>query len=102
MLRKLLLGGLLLFLMLFGLIACSSDTSDTAESDDSEDTTEESSDEGSSSDDSGDSGSVGGGGVLKVAYSAQPHMLDPHLTTNVATSDIMRHVFETLLTVDSY
>lgn len=41
------------------------------------------------------------GGVLNVAYSAQPPTLDPYMTRAIATSDVMRHVFETLITFDS-
>ncbi|WP_368654978.1 ABC transporter substrate-binding protein [Ornithinibacillus sp. 4-3] len=40
-------------------------------------------------------------GELRFAYSQQPASLDTHVNTNTATSDIMRHVYETLLTVDS-
>jgi peptide/nickel transport system substrate-binding protein len=40
------------------------------------------------------------GGVLKVATVGQPPSLDPHWTTAVLTHQIMRHVFETLYTVD--
>lgn len=39
--------------------------------------------------------------VLNIAYSAQPPTLDPHITTAVATSDIMRGVYETLITADA-
>lgn len=42
-----------------------------------------------------------GTGVLNVAYSAQPPTLDPYMTRAIATSDVMRHVFETLVTFDS-
>src|SRR5699024_10658541 len=38
---------------------------------------------------------------LKIAYSQQPASLDTHINTNTATSDVMRNVYETLLTVDS-
>lgn len=41
------------------------------------------------------------GGELKVGFSAQPPGLDPHATTAQATATVMRHVFETLVTVDS-
>lgn len=41
------------------------------------------------------------GGELKVAYPAQPGVIDPHMTTAIATSDIMWHVYETLVTTDS-
>lgn len=41
------------------------------------------------------------GGEIKVAYPAQPPMLDPHVSNVIATTDIMSHVYETLLTVDS-
>ncbi|KAB2338575.1 ABC transporter substrate-binding protein [Cytobacillus depressus] len=38
------------------------------------------------------------GGELQVAYNAQPPTLDPLLTTAVATRDITRHIFESLVT----
>jgi peptide/nickel transport system substrate-binding protein len=38
------------------------------------------------------------GGELQVAYNAQPPTLDPLLSTAVATRDITRHVFESLVT----
>ncbi|GAJ98290.1 LOW QUALITY PROTEIN: dipeptide-binding ABC transporter, periplasmic substrate-binding component [Geomicrobium sp. JCM 19055] len=41
------------------------------------------------------------GGELKVAYSAQPPILDVHESSAIATSDMMRHVYESLVTVDS-
>ncbi|WP_368654653.1 ABC transporter substrate-binding protein [Ornithinibacillus sp. 4-3] len=41
------------------------------------------------------------GGEIKVAYPAQPPVLDPHVSNVIATTDIMSHVYETLLTVDS-
>lgn len=37
------------------------------------------------------------GGELNVAYMAQPPTLDPHATVSVATTDIGRNIFETLL-----
>lgn len=37
---------------------------------------------------------------LRVAYNAQPPTLDPMITTAVATRDVARHVFETLLTLN--
>jgi peptide/nickel transport system substrate-binding protein len=40
-------------------------------------------------------------GELKVAYAAQPASLDPHMSFVVATTDIIWHVFETLLVLDS-
>lgn len=41
------------------------------------------------------------GGDIKIAYSAQPQTLDPHISLAQATADIMGGVYETLLTVDS-
>lgn len=38
------------------------------------------------------------GGELQVAYNAQPPTLDPLLTTAVATRDITRHIYESLVT----
>src|SRR5712692_7299786 len=40
------------------------------------------------------------GGVLKVAIIGEPPSLDPHWTNAGGTSAIMRHVFETLYTID--
>jgi peptide/nickel transport system substrate-binding protein len=37
---------------------------------------------------------------LKVAYNAQPPTLDPLVTTAVATRDVSRHIFESLLTLN--
>lgn len=37
---------------------------------------------------------------LQVAYNAQPPTLDPLITTAVATRDVMRNVYETLLTLN--
>ncbi len=53
---------------------------------------------GSSSDDAGKSGNSGEkGGTLNVAYMAQPPTLDPHATVSVATTEIGRNIFESLL-----
>ncbi|OLO28115.1 ABC transporter substrate-binding protein [Alkalihalophilus pseudofirmus] len=41
------------------------------------------------------------GGELRVAIAASPTMLDSHLTTAQVVTDIGRHIFETLVTVDS-
>ncbi|WP_339160905.1 ABC transporter substrate-binding protein [Siminovitchia sp. FSL H7-0308] len=51
----------------------------------------------SSSDDAGKSGKNEKGGTLNVAYMAQPPTLDPHVTVSVATTDVGRNIFETLL-----
>ncbi|WP_368653204.1 ABC transporter substrate-binding protein [Ornithinibacillus sp. 4-3] len=77
---------LLLFVLLIVVVGCSSNDTD-------EDTENDA--EGSNTD-----SEVQVGGELKIAYSAQPATIDPHMTTAVATSDIMRGVYETLVTVD--
>ncbi|HBZ09885.1 MAG TPA: ABC transporter substrate-binding protein [Bacillus bacterium] len=52
----------------------------------------------SSSEDAGKSGnSDKKGGTLNVAYMAQPPTLDPHATVSVATTEIGRNIFESLL-----
>ncbi|MFC0416458.1 ABC transporter substrate-binding protein [Cytobacillus solani] len=68
----------LMLLLSFTLMACSAEESGT--------------------DDKGGEAAVGG--ELQVAYNAQPPTLDPLLTTAVATRDVMRHVYETLVTVN--
>ncbi|WP_375519865.1 ABC transporter substrate-binding protein [Paenibacillus medicaginis] len=40
------------------------------------------------------------GGILEVAYPANPATLDPHLTTNQATRDVSRNIYEQLLTLN--
>lgn len=40
------------------------------------------------------------GGSLNVAYPANPATLDPHLTTNQATRDVSRNIYEQLLTLN--
>lgn len=76
--RKNVLGAVFIILMSFMLtVGCSSETNETVQSQDSQ------------------------GGEIKVAYPAQPPVLDPHVSNVIATTDIMSHVYETLLTVDS-
>src|SRR5699024_6548571 len=41
------------------------------------------------------------GGELKVALNAQPPTIDPQFSTAVATRDVSRLIYETLLTIDS-
>lgn len=41
------------------------------------------------------------GGELKVAYSAQPPILDPATSNAIVTAEIMGHVYETLITTDA-
>lgn len=56
----------------------------------------------------GDSSSSSGGGddakpaetTLDIAYAAQPPTLDPHMTVAVATSEIGRNIYESLLALD--
>ncbi|MBM7714062.1 peptide/nickel transport system substrate-binding protein [Bacillus thermophilus] len=45
-----------------------------------------------------DNGGKVTGGELQVAYNAQPPTMDPLLTSAVATRDITRHIFESLVT----
>lgn len=93
----------LMVLFLFALlVACNSETSDTADSEDSTDTTEtEQSDEATEEDEeSEEEGSGNIDGEIRVAYSAQPPVLDSHINTADAISDTMRHVFDTLVTID--
>lgn len=44
---------------------------------------------------------VSEGGELKVAYSAQPPTLDLHVSTAIATAEIMGQIYESLLTLDA-
>ncbi|WP_170289723.1 ABC transporter substrate-binding protein [Cytobacillus depressus] len=41
------------------------------------------------------------GGDLRIAIDAQPSTLDTHTVSTTATKEIARHIYETLLTVDS-
>lgn len=73
---------LLLSLVIMALVACSSDTTKQEEGKENE-------------------GETVTGGELRVAYSAQPPSLDPHVSAAIITAEVMGHVFETLLTTDS-
>ncbi|WP_368653982.1 ABC transporter substrate-binding protein [Ornithinibacillus sp. 4-3] len=90
--RKLFTILLLALLLIVGLAACGGDKETGGENENSKDANTKDTDAEGNNDEFQE---------LKIAYSAQPHMLDPHVTTNIATSDISRHFFETLLTVDS-
>lgn len=83
-------------LLLLFLAACGgndTNSSDTNEQDDASTESEE-------NQESQEGEAQVSGGELHIAYSAQPATNDPHLTTAVATSDIMRNVYETLITID--
>lgn len=45
--------------------------------------------------------SVNRDATLNIAYGNRPGTLDPYLTTNNATSDVDRHIFETLFTINA-
>lgn len=47
------------------------------------------------------SNSKGEGGVIKVASSAQPATMDPHMNTAVILAEVSRNVFEQLFTLNS-
>lgn len=93
---KLLKNGLLFVLLalLLVLAACSGG-SDEASSDDSNQS-DGTSDEKNES----DSGQASGGD-LQYAANVQPPSIDPVITTATATRDVGRHIFETLVTLDS-
>lgn len=75
----------ILFLGLtLALVGCAS-SDDTSTSEASEETGEE----------------QAAGGELTIAYSAQPSTLDPHMSQEIGPVDMMRHVYETLVTVDA-
>ncbi|MBM7632824.1 ABC transporter substrate-binding protein [Geomicrobium sediminis] len=42
-----------------------------------------------------------GGGTLNFGYSTQPEVLDPHFTTASATRDLVRPIYESLVTLNS-
>jgi peptide/nickel transport system substrate-binding protein len=67
----------LFFILVLSIIGCSADETSTKKSEGDKKVT---------------------GGELQVAYNAQPPTLDPLLSTAVATRDITRNVFESLVT----
>lgn len=79
-------NGLLIMALSILLIACSSGSSGNGTSD-------------------GEKGEketeAASGGEIRVAYSAQPPVLDPQVGTAIITAEVMGHVFESLLTTDS-
>jgi peptide/nickel transport system substrate-binding protein len=42
-----------------------------------------------------------GGGELQYAINTQPPSIDPHMSTATATRDVARHIFESLVTLNS-
>ncbi|MBD8006325.1 ABC transporter substrate-binding protein [Bacillus norwichensis] len=66
---------LISFLIIFLLVGCSSSSEDAGKKE----------------------GGDEKGGTLNVAYMAQPPTLDPHVTVSVATTEIGRNIFESLL-----
>lgn len=76
---------LLIMVLAIVLVACSSDSDSDGDADAA---------------DSGN-GEATEGGEIRVAYSAQPPVLDPQVGTAIITAEIMGHVFEPLLTTDS-
>src|SRR5690625_2957847 len=88
---------ILFILMLFVLIGCNSQTSNE---EDVSSTTDETSEEATKdTKEEGENESEVSGEIV-VAYSAQPPVLDPHVSTADAISDTMRNVWDTLVTVD--
>lgn len=86
-----------IFLLAFvaiALVACGSGGDSSTESDASNDTTDDATE-------SDGEGTATAGGEIRVAYSAQPPSLDPHVSTAIITAEVMGHVFESLLTTDS-
>lgn len=81
---------LYLSLMMFVLIGCNSqtDSKETGTDQKTDETEEEVTAESEVT------------GEIVVAYSAQPPVLDPHVSTADAISDTMRNVWDTLVTVD--
>ncbi|HLS06727.1 MAG TPA: ABC transporter substrate-binding protein [Bacillota bacterium] len=90
--RRFIKASLMLLLMIAFVVGCSSDDDTNEPSDGGEGTSEESTE--------GDTENVPTGGTIDVAFSAQPATFDPHMTTAVATSDVVRNVYETLVTID--
>lgn len=87
--NKVLKSSFLAIILILILIGCNSATdNDTTSNEDAEEENNASPDEQGLRQD------------LHIAYSAQPPTLDPYLTTAVITSDVMRGVYETLITVN--
>src|SRR5690625_4574311 len=95
------LKGLVLVFLLAFLVACGGDTEEAESTDDtsSDDATEETDAEETEDEEVADESD--GGGELRVAFSAQPPVLDPQVDTAIITAEIMGHVFEQLVTTDS-
>lgn len=86
---------LLFSLLLISFLAACDDQDDADSLETDEEQTEEETTEKESD------GEVSEGGELNVALNAQPPTIDPMFSTAVATRDVTRLVFETLLTIDS-
>src|SRR5690625_427927 len=101
--RKLLIMGLLMFLVAVVLAACGGESEDTI-SDDAESTETEKTDDADETEEADESAesdepdeSAASGGDLQVAFYQQPPTLDIHMTTSAASYMVGRHIFEGLM-----
>src|SRR5690625_3142458 len=92
MVYKNILKGISLLFLLAVLIACGADSEDTSTGEEVDETEEVTEDV---------TGEAENGGELRIAFSAQPPVLDPQVDTAIITAEIMGHVFEQLVTTDS-
>lgn len=92
------LSFLLLLMTILVLVACGgTDESSTEEESDTEESDETTETESETETDE----SIESGGDLEFATNAQPPTIDPVMSTATATRDVARHIFETLITLDS-
>lgn len=85
---------LFLIILSIVLIGCSESTDTNNESD-------RQNEETGSSQSNDDAQAVEQGGVLNIAFNAQPPTLDIHMSTATATRDISQHIFEPLVALNA-
>lgn len=79
--HKKILMAITLFILMFGLFGCNNKSE--------------------KSDESSGGNKKSSGGELRIAALSQPPTMDPHITTSSVTRDVSRHIFETLVTLNS-
>lgn len=97
--KKLWLSLVLVLVLGLLLSACSGGSDDDSSQDQS--TNQESTDTSTDTNDADEAEGSAQGGTLHFAFNAQPPTLDPTGTTATATRDVVRNIFEQLVTFDS-
>lgn len=91
----------MVLLLIVALVACSGETSDESEGTDEQRSSETDTQDEAEEEEVEEESTEASGGDLQYALNVQPPTIDPVMSTATATRDVSRHIFETLVTLDS-